>query len=508
MTNRRALALLLTWCVVGAILRCVPGTTVLSPRPAQNDFFNPIPGAWALASGLKIHADFSSAMGPAYYLPALMALEVFGPTLRIINQGNAAIFVGVSVLAFLLLKPPRFPWPICALGVGLSSLLAANPVYFCESPLVVSEGSVNWFPIGLSCLCLLAPLSRTRKMSDAALLAGILAWLTFYKLNYLVVGAGYILIALITAWHSSRTCWLKFLLWLTGFYVLAAIAFVVWFHIDLAAMFRDIQMASAARCEFVFSAFPQSDFHGVARHGWPAVGLHLFRTLAANLIELLLIGLLLLWSKSRESARLAVAVLAVDLVQNWFNTYASSLPALPLIWLCLAALLRPGFPRFLASVAVGIHLLILSSGYLAAFIYNLKPPPIETVHREGARMLYLEPDGAYAHQLNEGLDLLRETDRTNSAIAVLDTFNLFPYLLRIPPPKGQSCWYFAEATYNNEYRLPSGILFGQVQTLMIPKHPSSEMELQTLSLLNHRYLKTNFVFYAENDGWSVWVRNP
>jgi hypothetical protein len=506
MTNRTRVVLLLVWCVIGPMLLCVPGSVVLSPRLIQNDFFVPIPGTWALACGLKIHTDFSSPMGLAFFLPYLTALKLFGPTIQIVNQGNALMFMAVSILAFLLLRPPRFSWKICALGIGLSSLLSANPVFFGDPPTIVSEGSVNYVAIGLSCVCLLAPLSKVRKVSDAALLAGILVWLTFYKLNFLVVGSGFILLGLITARHIHGTGWLKFPAWLAGFYVLFAVAFVVWFHIDLGAMFRDIHMAFAARSEYMFSLSPERDFHGVDHHGWPAVWLHTTRVITSNLVELLLIAFMLLWLKSRGCAGLVAGVLAIDLIQNWFNSYGSSLPTLPLIWLCLACLSPSRVPQVCASIAVGVHLLLLVFGYTAAFVYDLKPPHIETIQVKGADKLYLEPNGGYAHQLNEGLDLLRQTGRTNSAVAVLDMFELFPFLTGTPPAKGMPTWLFAEATYNSEHHLPSETIFGRVQTLLVPKHPSSVMELQTLSLLNHKYLKTNFVLAAENDGWSLLDR--
>ena len=90
-------------------------------------------------------------------------------------------------------------------GIGLSSLLAANPVYFGEPPFITAEGSVNWVVIGLCCLCLLAPLSRVKNVSDAALLAGTLVWLTFYKLNFFVVGSGFILLGLMGTPDHRRT---------------------------------------------------------------------------------------------------------------------------------------------------------------------------------------------------------------------------------------------------------------------------------------------------------------
>jgi hypothetical protein len=505
--NRVAIILLFVWCAIGATLLCAPGSTVLSPRPAQNDFFAPVPGAWALACGLKIHTDFSSAMGLAYYLPYLAALKLFGPTMQIVNQGNALIFAAVSILAFRLLKPPRFSWRICAFGVGLSSLLAANPVFFSDPPFIISEGSVNWPAIGLGCLCLLAPLSSARNVSDAALLAGILVWLTFYKPNYFAVGCCFILLGLIATRRVRGTGWLKFLVWLGGFYLLFAAAFVLLFHIDLAAMFRDNRMAGAARLEYVFSLHAERDFYGTDRHGWPAVGLHMIKVISSNWIELLLIALGLLFRKSWDCAGLIAGILGIDLIQNWINTYESSLPTLPLIWLCLACLSQSRVLRVCASVAVGVHLVLLGSGYVSAFVYDLRPPPIEIIQAKGADKLYLEPNGQYAHQLNEGLDLLRQAGRTNSAIAVLDTCNLFPFLLGTPPAKGQPCWFHAEATFNSEHRLPSETMLGQVQTLLIPKYPSSPMDLQSLSMLNHKYLKTNFVLAAGNDGWSLLERN-
>jgi hypothetical protein len=505
-TNRVAIILLFVWCVVGVILLCVPGSVVLSPRPFQNDFFAPIPGTWALASGLKIHTDFSSAMGLAFFLPYLVVLKLFGPTMQIVNQGNALIFAAVSILAFLLLKPPRFNWRMCMLGVGLSSLLAANPVYFGDPPSIISEGTVNWPTIGFSCLCLLVPLSSVKNVSDAVLLAGILVWLTFYKLNFFVVGSCFILFGLIAARRIRGTGWLKFLAWLAGFYLLFSVAFVLLFQIDLAAMFRDIRMAAAARSEYMFSCYSESDFHGVDCNGWPAMWLHMIKVLNSNRTELLLIAIGLLWLESWTCAGLMAGILAVDLIQNWFNSYALSLPMLPLIWLCLACLSQKRVLRVWASVAVGVHLLLLGSGYVSAFVYDLRPPRIETIQAKGADKLFLEPGGEYAQQLNKGLDLLRQTGRTNSAIAVLDMFDLFPFLTGTPPAKGQPSWFFAEATYNSENRLPSETIFGRVQTLLIPKHPYSVMELQTLSLLNHKYLKTNFVLAAENDGWSLLDR--
>ena len=108
------LVLLFIWCVMGVLVCCWPSALVLNSA-YSSDSLIPLSGAWALHSGLRIHTDFSTPLGLACYLPYYWAMEIFGNTANVIRQVDAGIYVVVSILAFLLLKPPRFSWLAAAL---------------------------------------------------------------------------------------------------------------------------------------------------------------------------------------------------------------------------------------------------------------------------------------------------------------------------------------------------------------------------------------------------------
>jgi len=553
---------LVVWCVAGVALRSAPSRTVLTQVSSRADFLIPVSGAWALASGLHIHTDFSSPLGLAYYLPYYWALKIFGNTHAVVHYAESGIFVVISIMAFLLLKPPRYSWTVTALGVSLISLLANSPCFFSDSPFVIYEGvGYNRIGIALGYLCLLAVafpplaeggLKKRLEIQDALLLAAGLVWISFVKLNYLPMNAVLILMAVIASRLTLGTQSWRFCGVLAGAFILMAAAFVLCFHIDIGAMFRDFHMAGEARSNYMLTLASESDFAGTSSRGVASLYVRALKVLMLHQAELLLVlgtllggvGAVAVLSRTPMKrvavyGALLLAVLGLDLLQNLFNTYGQSLPMIPFMWLFLLCVLERGLLAAeetarvvrglvykVVVVAVGCYIANLAIGHAAAFAYNIKDPdgfansgsspgfnPNETIQAKGWEGLYMtaardgdKPGISYAGEINQGLSLLRTNNLADKRVFVLDQINPFPMMLGTPYPTGQPVWMHAGGTYNQQNHLPAETVFAGTDVILVPKQPINSWGVQLLIYCYKPYLESNFEPVAENDCWQLFRR--
>lgn len=559
---------LAVWCIAGAVLRSAPSRTVLTQVSSRADFFTPISGAWALASGLQIHTDFSTPLGLAYYLPYYWALKFFGDTHAVVHYVESGIFMVVSIMAFLLLKPPRYSWTVTGLGVTLISLLATSPCFFSDSPFVIYEGiGYNRLGIALGYLCLLAVafpplaeggLKKRLEIQDALLLAAGLVWMTFVKLNYLPMNVTFIVAAGVASRLTLGTGLWRFCIVLGGAFLLMAMAFVLCFHIDVSAMFRDIHMAGEARSTYLLTQAPESDENNTSNWGVSALYVRALKVLILHQAELLLllgtllggVGTAVVLSRTPIMrvfvyGALFLVVLAWDMLQNLFNAYGHSLPMIPFMWLFLLCVLERGLlvnenPAMaetarvvrgltykLVVVVIGCYIANLAIAHATAFAYDIRNPdgfansgpnpgfnPDETIQAKGWEGLYMtatrdgdKPGISYAGQINQGLTLLRTNNLADKRVFVLDQINPFPMMLGTAYPTGQPVWMHAGGTYNQQNHLPAETVFAGTDVILVPKQPINGWGLQLLVLFYKPYIESNFVFVAENDCWRLFRRS-
>ena len=523
---------LAVWCVTGVLLRSGPSDTVLTSPDAQADFMVPVSGAWALASGMRIHTDFSTPLGPAYYLPYYWALEILGDKASVVRHVESGIFVAVSVISFLLLRPPRYSWGVTALGVCFLSLLGASPGMLGRPPTEIYEGiAYNYLGIVTGYLCLLTALFppkglsaeiKRREMGDALLLAAILVWITFVKVNFLVQNAAFLAVVLVVNRFNKSGPGVRFWGVLAGGFVLLALVFVLVFRVDLGGMWRDVQMAASCRSHYVFTKIALSDAFGQGAYlGLASLYMGAGRTLAAHQAELLLLagallgGMAVVTVSGGTSLRrltaycvLVLLVLVGDIFQGFFNTYNYALPMLPFMWflvICVlerggcicdgapgekTALLARNWVGGLAAVMAAWHILFLAAGHVSAFVFNSglsdrfgKNLAGVEIHRdeflrtEGWERLYyaatrgMRNTNSFVAKVNDGMALLQNTGLEQQRIFVMDQINPFPFLLRAPYPAGQPAWLHIMATFSKEKHLPVETVLKGADVIMVPKKP-------------------------------------
>jgi hypothetical protein len=508
--------LLVIWCVAGVLLRCAPTATVLN-SPNSVDSLIPLSGAWALHSGLRIHTDFSSPLGVACYLPYYWTMETFGNNAKVIREADAGIYVAVSILAFLLLKPPRFSWRVAALGVALTSLVAASPCSFFDPPTIIYEGDqYNCLCVALGFLCLLTATSNTSPgAKEAALLGFCLTWVAFVKFNFVVVDLAFIMAASVYSRFVFATRWLRFYLLLAGFIALFTTAFVICFHVDLIGMFRDLHMAAAARFNYVTLAAPNTDYGGIIHYGLDSIVTHICLVLGHQAIALCLLALIAWLQRSPAAGALVAFVLALDIGQNLFNSYGLTLPMIPCLFLFLlgasgqssAPILRRWLP-----LPVLFYIAWFATGYLVAVTANLNPSKqCPTFRAAGFERIYFENVSDerttnYAVRINSGLDLLRSNKLDDRRVFVTDFINPFPFLLAAPYPQGQPVWMHAEGTYNSEHHLPPKIIFAGADVILLPQESSTPWNVTSLILIYGKWIHAHYKLVAKNDHWEAYTK--
>jgi hypothetical protein len=519
------LILLVLWCAAGVGLRCGPSATVLN-SPYALDSLIPLSGAWALHSGLRIHTDFSSPLGLACYLPYYWTMETFGNTANVIRQVDAEIYVVVSILAFLLLKPPRFSWPVAALGVALASLVAASPCAFGDPPTIIWEGDrYNFLCVALGFLCLLTAASKTNLgAKEAALLAFCLVWAAFVKFNYFAINLAFIMAATVYSRITYGTRWLRFYSWLAGCFALFAALFVLCFRVDLTGMFHDLHMAAAARFYYVVSVAPNTDYFGITHHGLSSVVTDIFLVMGHQLVALLLLALFAWLQRSLAAGVLVAFVLALDFGQNLFNAYAQALPMISCLFL-LGASEGQSQPEIRNStfyrarqwlfLPVIFYIVWFAAGHIAAFAANLHPPrQCPTIHAAGFERIYFsgtcddeKPTSIYATQLNSGLDLLRLNKLDGRRVFVFDFINPFPFLLATPYPKGQPVWMHADGTFNLKHYVPAETILAGTDVVLFPHKPVAPVTESLIFLFYNHWVLPHYKPVAINGDWAVLVKN-
>ena len=526
----------------------------------------PLSGAWALASGMRIHTDFSTPLGLAYYLPYYWTLKVFGNGAAVVRHTESAIFVVAAVITFLLLRPPRYSWMVTALGVASVSLQAASPTLMGRSPVMIYEGiAYNYIGIAAGCLCLLTALFppqgdpaqvRRREISDALLLAAILVWVAFVKINFLVQAGFFLLVVFLLFGLGQSGRIRRFYGVLAGGFVLMALLFILIFQVHLGAMFQDIRMAARCRSHWVLSTLPSMDrsdditaFSGIYASFGRVIAEH--QAELALLAVTLLGGVAAVFILGRMPVRrvlvyacLMLLVLASDLFQDMFNSYQGAIPMLACLWLfvmcvlerdkCLrdednttnTARITRNWVSMMAAMAVVCHCVILAIGYLAAFSYNSglagrlhRSLPLLAIDQPNGiqakgweKFFYEGPENSetntpFADKVNDGLNLLRQTHSDQRCIFVLDQINPFPLLLRAPYPKGQPAWMHVQATFDSENHLPAETVFGGADVVMIPKQPVNRWCARVLSEVYKSYFQSNYDMVTESGSWWLAARN-
>ena len=466
-------------------------------------FFNPVPGAWALACGEKIHHDFYSAIGITYYLPALAAIKVWGPTLQIVHQSNALLFVVASLLAAWLLRPSKGGLAFCALGTMLVSLAAACPLYFNDAPFVIKEGTMDWPCIACLMLCLITPLAGALTKLDIALIGGVIVWILFSKLSYVPVALLLVAAGVWTARSGKR--WRQIIGVLVAS-VAGMFLFALVFNVNIGEMYRNFSFAGHLRYVYNTQCFSHVGIEdNFGRVGFAALFVRGEEILSHNQLELAALLLPAFLFERRGVALMLSGLMLLDIAEGLINTQGMALPFLPLAWLALYKLAANSRIRFISLLVLAGHLLFMGTGYASEFAYACHPPKVATIDSTCGKNVFMLGNNR-ANELNVGLAMLRQTGHTN-AVASLETVNLFPLLLNTRPPKGQPSTYAYWVTFEPQHYESADRLFKNVQTVMIPKSSPCPAQNGTLVLIYQDYLRTNFLYGAENQYWIMLSRN-
>jgi hypothetical protein len=97
--------------------------------------------------------------------------------------------------------------------------------------------------------------------------------------------------------------------------------------------------------------------------------------------------------------------------------------------------------------------------------------------------------------------LLSKAHGRHGGIVVLDQVNPFPFMLRLPPPRGGNLWWGPDAPR----RAPETI-FAEADCVLIPKFPTYGLWTQQALAWYGPYLSQHFPFRSESASWILLSR--
>lgn len=501
--------------VIGSILIAASGPAPQLIFPA--DTANYLDGTYRLFLRQELGGAFSSPIGPAAYIPTVIATHLIGPEAKALAFGAA-----IANALFGL-----FSWRVAitrmhVVPAALFTLLVANTA---SASYTLDFGSWNILSYGMLynryawaiCMTAAAAAILPDRTKQKPLLAGA-GWgtsaslLALIKPNYLVIFGLFYAVSL---WTSPRR--LSFLLaTLTG----TALSLPVIYSLT----------------PFSLSGYIHTLF-GMA-HGAPADLLRytLVRSLQENLLPLtLLFSVCLIMAHHKQLPHLTFVFITASTFATFLaNTTNCQFSEIPL-WgafacICLQPLLdaKPSSTRTFACLV----LLGLAFAFIWKPIASTLYIPVRSVFRSSSskrevsittpslRALPMLPmpgqlpsvagpleiPANFALWLSDGIRLLTPYLEPDTRILCLDWNNPFPFApVSIPPPHDCIAWHYGR-THSDQHHPDPALL---LQTADIVMEPHRSLQPESLEFKRRLFgpgLYKSFFMAAESNHWRLWMR--
>ncbi|MGD9883713.1 MAG: hypothetical protein AB7U95_26740 [Reyranella sp.] len=500
---------------------------ILSKAMTQDLLFN-LAGAWHVHAGHVQHVDFHDPTGRLSFILTAIGFRLVG-AIPFAILVNVAIVAAILFAASFVATVRRLPLLPAAIFVVFVSLLALMPVNVGERPdqytFAMSYNRYCWSAYSILALILLVPPrdGADRTSLDVGV-AGLLLVLMFsFKITYFAAGLATVGFAVLFHPHVSR----RWRMWLALSALLVGNALAPYNEPYLGdvlgwagtgAVRRDLML----HLNNFMAALGQYAPYLVAIvvAGWMWWSGRAPWRLPLTLIFLFAVSLLLL-SQNSQVAGLPSGIVMLLVLYDRVRAHFAAVRNRDMAPLLLALLVPPLFVTgsFAMSLA-GYHAAASKSHRLYVVDHtNLRGLAVPA-HRTGtfvtvshafdyptgtradsATPLYRLSDYEYLVLLLEAADLMRL--RPPGGIAVLDNVNPLPFMLGQPPIPGANLW----SGWNAPVRTADEYL-GGIRYVLIPKFPVTPQWTADLKKLYGRYLDDHFHPAAETRGWILLDRSP
>ena len=508
--------------ILGICLR----TGIVPMRSYVHDMVFFADNAWRVLWGQRPHVDYSSGLGPVTYLLSALGVKLAGGSVNGLGYGNALAGVAIGIWAYLLLIR-RVSGVLAVAGAGMLCLLALAPVQLGES-FRLSTIAMSYNRQGYALLGLLIvesfPLREdepARGIGGAVSTGAVCAILLFLKANYFLVSIVLAAVSLIWNGRIER----RRMYGLVAGFAVVAVMFLAYLRFDAGAMLADLRMAADARSGAVSPAFLAQ----VVAENFPAFLILAGLGAMTQIIRLLpagrgWVGRLL----GVRTLALATMVYCAGVLLLVTNCQLERLPLTELLALlfldCLLqhrwADLR--YPAVMALVTTGLVLGAQSPDGLAlinGLRLKLHTPqtlsyPVTGGGYAGVVFMddYLEnaprPYGRFlATYLNDGTDLLRRELQPGEKVTTMDTYNPFPFALRIEPPHGGMASATYKYLFSDRLHPTPEAFFGNADVVMYPKeHELQDNQWPGLMIYYYPEMERRFAQVAESAHWRMYRR--
>lgn len=550
------------WCLVLVMMRAGPNATVLNNPSSGSDYFLPLSGAWGMECGYKLHADLSSPLGVLYYAPYYWCAKLFGMTDVVVRYTQSVLLVVIAVVSFIALRPPRFSWIIAACATAYFSLYATSPCNMADTPFIAYEGvAYNRLAFVLGQIALLVALfprikrvvdGNASELLDAVLIAFLLTWVFFIKFNLVILDVFLISAGLLLSYFIGVKRSRIFFTVLFVAFAFFVVGVVFCFDISLAAMFRDLEMASLSRGKIVMYIQPTQDLHGSGSLTWGLAGIYagvINRLYNNYLLDILCVFPLIVGGFAWAAARASISLkrlftiyvflgllFLVDLLRPAFNSCSMAFVFLWIIALCFFDQFRPLisdqngkklytiiFSLFICAVLLGTTRIFaehaISSGYNIAAPRRFPAQDLNSPSKDGETIvggyfggLYIRCGDAdrsgysYAKRVNMAMGMLQKHGLNKRTIFDFDFINPFPMLLNSPYPARQPVWLDGGNTFNEKNHISPELLFDGSDVVLVPKQSATPGTANMLISVYGKYVQDKYALIDQNECWQLFVK--
>ena len=527
--------------IVVAALLLVEGVVIaLTGAIPQRLFGHDVPllleGAWRIVQGQVPHVDFATPLGPVTFLLIAAGIKLGGRSADALAWSVVIAVLALGAWAWLIGRRVMLPMLAACFTIFIAGLAGSS--HFLGMAMQWISYSAIYNRLGYAFVCLilvemfgpshatLSSRSRVGGMSTGLALAILL----FLKFTYFGAAAGIIacgLLLRISAVNRRQ--------WMAGFalgFGVVFLAFVIYMHGHVLAMFGDLRSASAAR---------------VALSGNTA---RVFGNLANNARDtLLLLLVLFLASRADDAGRNAPApswrkisaivpvalVSGIAIVSTNFQNAEIPILSAAVIVLCEYAtrgMRRPvdadseaGASRdgrllsclLLAGVFVGTPVAgdFASVAYaaVATRLGHAAIPPERRINAPALASLDVVDAGsscglfAYGAKINKGVDILGPVIHADSRVFVMDFSNPFPFALGLQSARGDLVWWHYGTTFSERrFPRPEGV-FREVTLVLVPRCEEDAPSILALRQLYGPYVEEHYTMKGQNDAWLLLERN-
>ena len=498
-------------------------------RQFEHDIFSILSGAYRVLQGQVPHRDFSSSLGPLFYLIPATGLAISSMRPEGLGYANALFGAVIALWTYRTARGRMAGLGAWVLAVYAALLITApyslgyNPVAFTYAMFYNRYGYALLGILVLECgLQALRTPGAEAPGASRAFFAGV-AWalLVFLKISYGMVAVPFLLLWICCGAARRRT-----VLALCGGFAVAAVSMLCYLRFDLADMLFDLACAASGRSASwrlasvftpvaVIEGIPLVLLAAVASAGSGEPGR--WRQLRLWSFTLLTLGIgALVLSTNHQAMSLPLdgiaAVLLVDAVvrrpapgidarlRRLLAMFLASMCVLPLTAMGGVSLAAASWERYRGPAAPAAR---LQAARAASMVFG---PPM-------ARLTTETGGTAYVEALNDGLNLIRAHAGAADGVLTIDEFNPFNYLLDRRTPRGGMAAVAYNYVYSDAKHPSADRFFGDARWVMERKYSRSADDFVGENFFIwgalHVYgteLERRFRPVAETGHWALWRR--